>query len=74
MAGFESYSWNGKPITDIKAFCKEHNTKMVRYIAKRDVLNPLTCRLEHEEYKGEMPQSFFENLRMTEGWNFCEIL
>jgi len=74
MSGFQSFEYNGEQITDMQVFCKEHNTKMVRYIAQRDVLNPFTCRLEYEEYKGEMPQIFFENLRVTDGWNFCEIL
>lgn len=64
------FQWNGQPIEDIKKWCEENNTKMIKYKASRKVPNPYSGKIEEESREGEMPELFFQQLRMSDGWMY----
>jgi hypothetical protein len=66
------FAWRGEPIADIRAWASARHERMVRYHAERDVPSVLTGRIEHEEYDGEMPESFWHSLLMRDGWRYSE--
>ena len=66
----EIFYFKGNPILNIEKFCKKHNTKMIRYKAKREIPNIITGKVETEIQEGKMPEIFFDTLRMTDGWYY----
>ena len=73
MPGFESYSYRGKPISDIKKWCKDRGERLVKYRASRNVPNIFSGKIDKEEKFGEMPESFWNTLWMGDGWHYEEI-
>jgi hypothetical protein len=66
-------SWRGVPIPDPREWAAARGERMVRYRAERKVPNGFTGRLETESHEGEIPESFFGNLCMTDGWFYREL-
>ena len=66
----KKFTWRGKPIDDIRAWAAARGEQMVRYRAERYVPNPLTGTMDIETMDGEMPMSFWANLRTTDGWHY----
>jgi len=66
------FSWRGEPISDVEAWAHERGERMVTYRAERQVPNILTGTLDTETISGQMPESFWSNLRM-DGWTYQEI-
>lgn len=67
-----SFTWQGKPITDIRAWAREHNEKLVHYRATRDFPSLITGKMEQQTMSGFMPESFWNSLRMADGWFYEE--
>ncbi len=68
MSEYITFSWKGVPIRNIRFWAKERGEKMVSYRAHRKRPNFLGAAMVTEEYFGEMPELFFNNLRMDNGW------
>ena len=71
--GMEQFRWKGKLIKDIDKFCKDHNTKMIKYKGEREVPSMFSGKMVKEVQEGEMPEMFFDNLRMTNGWYYNKL-
>ena len=67
----EVFYHKGKPILNIQDFCKKHNTRMIKYKAERTVW--VCGRTQKETKFGEMPEIFFDNLRMDNGWYYIKL-
>lgn len=65
--------WKGIPINDIDKFCKDHNTTMINYIAKRRIHNPYFNKIKTEIIRGRMPEIFFDNLRHSDGFIYTKV-
>lgn len=65
---YQHFYYKGEPILDIEAFCKEHNTKMVGFKRKRREVPLMGGASYWVEENGTMPEMFFDNMRMTDGW------
>jgi hypothetical protein len=63
---FEIYYWKGKPIKDLKKFCKQHKTKMVKYKKEWEEISLFGGKPIKMIECGEMPKIFWDNLRWTE--------
>lgn len=64
------FFWRGEPITDIKNWCKEHNTKMIKLRKVRNRPTVLDCvtknDIEQEPIEiVEMPEEFWNTLRQS---------
>lgn len=86
---FELFTWRGKPIPDIHEWARMRGEKLVRYRATRETFSysvvtespdgdvVITPRIEpflYEEVReGTMPESFWGNLRMDNGWVYKEV-
>ena len=68
-----AYSWRGEPIADIKAWAKDRGEQMVRYRAERRVPNLFSGRMATEVEESIMPESFYDNMRWSDGWFATEI-
>jgi len=71
--GFTQYEWRGKPIKDIKAWCKKRKEKMIYYYAYRHVPSLFARKMVKEELYGKMPSSFWETLTMSDGWIYVKM-
>lgn len=69
----QTFAWRGEPIPDIRAWAASRGERMVEYHAERHVPNPYTGRIEIETMDGAMPESFWGNLLMTDGWMYTEV-
>jgi hypothetical protein len=58
-----TYSWNGEPIPDIHAWCRERGEKMVRVRKTWREPNLFAGRFEDREEVMEMPEAFFKCIR-----------
>lgn len=67
------FAWRGVPITDIHAWAANRGERMVKYVAVRYVPSIFLGVLVKEEKVGEMPESFWDHLIMTDGWSYEEI-
>ena len=67
-----NFRWRDVPIPDIHAWARTRGEQMVRYHATRKRPNPFAARMETEEMVGEMPESFWNSLLMSEGWHYRE--
>lgn len=66
-----SFTWQGEPIQDIAAWATARGERMVPFRATRDRPS-LTGDWFHEEYDGEMPESFWNTLHIDGDWRFTE--
>jgi len=66
MSGFVNYTWRGEPIKDIKEWCKEHKSEMVKYKNVKRIPNLFSGKIDEIVEFGEIPAEFFDCLRMTE--------
>lgn len=71
--GMNYFVYKGEPIADINAWAKSRGEHMVKYKAYRLIPSYYTGKIEREEHTGEMPESFWKGIRMTDGWNYVEI-
>jgi len=60
--GVQIYMERGKPIKDIWAYCKKHKFRMIRATFKQ--YQPLTGTWH--KWTADIPEPWFNNLRMTE--------
>lgn len=67
---FQQFTWNGEPITDIRAWAKERREKLVEYRAVRMIPSMISNSFEIEEKTGHMPSSFWNNLVWSHGWRY----
>jgi hypothetical protein len=67
------YQFAGEHIKDICEWCRSRGEKMVKYKAYREVINPLSCEIEVETDEGEMPESFWNSLTWSNGWNYQKV-
>jgi hypothetical protein len=58
-----AYNWNGEPIEDIHAWCRERGEQMVRVKHTWREAMLLAGELVDREEVTEMPASFFSSLR-----------
>ena len=64
---FTRYTWRGEPIPNIKEWAEARGERMVRYEAKRQtVYGP-------ESFVDEMPESFWNSLLWSNGWQYREL-
>lgn len=68
-----TYFWRGQLIPDIRAWATERGERIVRYEARRERPNMLTGRLEVEVVEGEMPESFWNSLMISDGWVYRDL-
>ena len=68
----EYFVWRGEYIHDIYAWATQRGERMVKYVAVRTIPS-FAGVLVTEERQGEMPQSFWDNLRITDDWIYEEI-
>lgn len=67
------YMWQGEEIPDIRKWCEENNDEMILVKGIRKRPNMFTGRTVEEIEFQEMPRSFFECLRMADGWFYSEV-
>lgn len=70
---YTRFTWRGESIADVRAWAAARGERMVRYHAERRMPNIITGRLDLETRDGEMPESFWANLRMSDGWHYTEV-
>ena len=73
MTGFEVYLWHNEPIEDIHQWCKDRNEKMVKYKCTKYGVNTFTCKTVQEVSYGQMPETFWNCLRMSDGCVYEEV-
>lgn len=66
----EFFFWRGERITDIEAWCKEHNTKMIKLRKIRNRPTVLDCITKNDWEKEQMetveiPEKLWDILRQT---------
>ena len=66
-----TFQWRGELIPDIAAWASQRGELMVQYDATRTVPS-LTGELVTERQSGEMPETFWDTLRMADGWQYTE--
>ena len=70
---FDEYRWRGESIADVHEWARSRGERMVKYRAERTIPSMLTGQLEREVREGEMPQSFWDSLLVSNGWFYEEI-
>lgn len=73
MQAFEFFEFGGEPILNMREWCRGRGEKVVKYKACRTALNPVSCEIEVEEYEAEMPETFWNSLRQSDGWNYKQV-
>ena len=59
---YTTYTWKGKPITDIRAWARKRGEKLIRYKHIQKYFDPTVGHEIEETSHGLMPESFFTNL------------
>ena len=70
---FQTYSWKGNPIPNIYKWVKARNEKMIRYERTKIVPDIDSGKMNKEVEQGEMPESFFNSLLVSDGSIYREI-
>ena len=65
--------WRGEPIGDPYTWAKSRGERVVRFHARRWVPNPLTNQLDLEEFISEAPESIYDNILTSHGWQYIEL-
>lgn len=65
---YQTFTWRGEPIQDIKGWADDRGERIVKYQATRPT------PWGHETYDGYMPESFWNSLCMNNGWTYKEIV
>ncbi len=68
-----TFYWRGEPIRDIREWAARRGERMVIYHGERQCPNPYTGQLDIETDDGEMPESFWNSLHMSNGWVYREV-
>jgi hypothetical protein len=63
----ERFRWRGELIPDIEEWAKQRGEPMIHYVATRQTIFGI------QRKEGKMPLSFWQGLRMTDGWWYVEV-
>ena len=69
---YEQFLWRGKAIRNIRQWAADRGERLIWYRAERTVPS-LTGRLKQEVRIGFMPESFWNNMCMTDGWCYTKL-
>lgn len=59
-----TFNYRGEPIENIHEWCKSRNERVIRYRNTRQIMNPYSAEIRIEITEGEMPETFWNALRI----------
>ena len=68
----EQFRWRGKLIRNIRQWAANRGERLIWYRAERTVPS-LSGVLKQEMRTGFMPESFWNNLVITDGWSYTKL-